>query len=185
MRSSIVWLRRLVFEYGSSPPISIDLCADDEDPSQLIIRPGWDAPHVRCSPRMFCAWPCLLRQVGTVLGSPYDYVVARLAYANPGSRKQSLHPRVQAPLFYPWWQQHIPKSHVSVTQARHQGAEPTIKHNAPSWSCKQNTWPKQNTATENMQEFTQEQNIKEKNQIYYSSQSEHSLIIHHLPANSA
>src|SRR3954469_18791136 len=86
MRWSIVWLRRLVFEYGSSPPISLDLCADDEDPSQLIIRPGWDAPHVRCFPRTFCAWPCLLRQVGTVLGSPYDYVVARLAYANPGSR---------------------------------------------------------------------------------------------------
>src|SRR3954467_5472671 len=64
----------------------IDLCADDEEPSQLIIRPGWDAPHVRCSPRTFCAWPCLLRQVGTVLGSPYDYVVAGLAYANPGSR---------------------------------------------------------------------------------------------------
>src|SRR3954464_4291278 len=87
MRWSIVWLRRLVFEYGSSPPISLDLCADDEDPSQLIIRPGWDAPHVRCFPRTFCAWPYLLRQVGTVLGSPYDYVVARLAYANPGSRQ--------------------------------------------------------------------------------------------------
>src|SRR4051812_39319416 len=64
----------------------LDLCADDEDPSQLIIRPGWDAPHIRCFPRTFCAWPCLLRQVGTVLGSPYDYVVVRLAYANPGSR---------------------------------------------------------------------------------------------------
>src|SRR3954468_15218743 len=64
----------------------MDLCADDEDPSQLIIRPGWDTPHVRCFPRTFCAWPCLLRQVGTVLGSPYDYVVAGLAYANPGSR---------------------------------------------------------------------------------------------------
>src|SRR4051812_11802019 len=87
MRESIVWLRRLVFEYGSSPPISLDLCVGDEDPSQLIIRPGWDAPHVRCFPRTFCAWPCLLRQVGTVLGSPYDYVVARLAYANPGSRQ--------------------------------------------------------------------------------------------------
>src|SRR4051812_2975395 len=86
MRESIVWLRRLAFEYGSSPAISLDLCADDEDPSQLIIRPGWDAPHVRCFPRTFCAWPCLLRQVGTILGSPYDYVVARLAYANPGSR---------------------------------------------------------------------------------------------------
>src|SRR4051812_5283681 len=65
----------------------MDLCADDEDPSQLIIRPGWDAPHVRCYSRTFCAWPCLLRQVGTVLGSPYDYVVAGLAYANPGSRQ--------------------------------------------------------------------------------------------------
>src|ERR1044071_5569252 len=84
---SIVWLRRLVYEYGSSPPISLDLCVDDEDPSQLIIRPEWDAPLVRCSPRTFCAWPCLLRQVGTVLGSPYDCVVARLAYANPGSRQ--------------------------------------------------------------------------------------------------
>src|SRR3954471_16365535 len=82
----MVWLRRLVFEYGSSPPISLDLCADDEDPSQLIIRPGWDAPHVRCCPRTFCAWPCLLRQVGTVLGSPYDYALTGLAYANPGSR---------------------------------------------------------------------------------------------------
>src|ERR1041384_2049332 len=37
---------------------------------------------------------------------------------------------------------------------------------------------------ENIQEFTQEQNIQEKNQIYYSSQSEHSLIIHQIPTNS-
>src|SRR4051812_9251029 len=72
---------------GVHHPYSLDLCAYDEDPSQLIIRPGWDAPHVRCSPRTFCAWPCLLRQVGTVLGSPYDCVVANLAYANPGSRQ--------------------------------------------------------------------------------------------------
>src|SRR3954454_20741549 len=72
---------------GVHHPYPLDLCAYDEDPSQLIIRPGWDAPHVRCSPRTFCAWPCLLRQVGTVLGSPYDCVVARLAYANPGSRQ--------------------------------------------------------------------------------------------------
>ena len=71
---------------GIHHPYHLDLCVDDEDPSQLILRPGWDAPHVRCFPRMFCAWPCLLRQVGTVLGSPYDYVVGRLAYANPGSR---------------------------------------------------------------------------------------------------
>src|SRR3954451_2170069 len=71
---------------GVHHPYHLDLCADDEDPIQLIIQPGWDAPHVRCFPRTFCAWPCLLRQVGTVLGSPYDCVVAMLAYANPGSR---------------------------------------------------------------------------------------------------
>src|SRR3954467_5022786 len=71
---------------GIHHPYHLDLCVDDEDPSQLIIRPGWDSPHVRCPLRTLCAWPCLLRQVGTVLGSPYDYVVARLAYANPGSR---------------------------------------------------------------------------------------------------
>src|SRR4051812_28139120 len=74
---------------GVHHPYHLDLCADDEDPIQLIIRPGWDAPHVRCFPRTFCAWPCLLRQMGTVLGSPYDCVVARLAYANPGSRQSS------------------------------------------------------------------------------------------------
>src|SRR4051812_39574190 len=71
---------------GIHHPYQLDLCADDEDPSQWIIRPEWDAPHVRCFPRTFCAWPCLLRQVGTVLGSPYDCVVARLIYANSGSR---------------------------------------------------------------------------------------------------
>src|SRR3954470_17268273 len=71
---------------GVHHPYHLELCADDEDPSQLIIRPGWDASHVRCFPRTSCAWPCLLRQVGTVVGSPYDYVVAGLAYANPGSR---------------------------------------------------------------------------------------------------
>src|SRR3954468_22813515 len=36
-----------------------------------------------------------------------------------------------------------------------------------------------------MQELLKNSNIKEKNQIYYSSQSEHSLIIHQIPANSA
>src|ERR1041385_6397074 len=71
---------------GVHHPNHLDLCADDEDPSQLVIQPGWDAPHVRCFPRTFCAWPSLLRQVGTVPGSPYDCVVATLAYANPGSR---------------------------------------------------------------------------------------------------
>src|SRR3954463_15972158 len=50
---------------------------------------------------MFCAWPCLLRQVGTVLGSPYDCVVAMLAYANPGS--QHIYPvRTQMPTRVAW-----------------------------------------------------------------------------------
>src|SRR3954462_14430570 len=52
----------------------------------MIIRHGWDAPHIRCFPRVFCVWPCLLRQVGTALGSPYDCVVTGITYANPGSR---------------------------------------------------------------------------------------------------
>src|SRR3954469_22200548 len=66
----------------------LDMCANDEDPSLLIIRPGWDAPHVRCFPRVFCAWPCLLRQVGTVSGSPHYCVVTGISYATPGSRHQ-------------------------------------------------------------------------------------------------
>src|SRR3954469_9320088 len=63
------------------------LLADDEDPSHMIIRPGWDAPHVRFLPRTFCAWPCLLRQVGMVLGSPCDCIMTGITYANPGSRQ--------------------------------------------------------------------------------------------------
>src|SRR4051812_35498374 len=62
---------------GLHHPYHLDLCADDEDPSQLIIRPGWDAPHVRCFPRAFFAWPCLLRQVGTALGSLHMIVLKR------------------------------------------------------------------------------------------------------------
>src|ERR1041385_8889882 len=65
----------------------LDLWADDEDPSQLIIWPEWDAPHVRCLPRVICAWPCLLRQVGTTLGSPCDCIMTGITYANPGSRQ--------------------------------------------------------------------------------------------------
>src|SRR3954469_13040984 len=66
----------------------LDLSADDEDPSQLIIRSGWDAPHVRCLPRVICAWPCLLRQVGTTLGSPCDCIVTGITYTNPGPRQR-------------------------------------------------------------------------------------------------
>ena len=74
---------------GVHHPYHLYLCADDEDPSQLIIRPGWDAPDVRGFPRVFYAWPCLLRQVGTSLGSPYDCVVTGITYANPGYHHQS------------------------------------------------------------------------------------------------
>src|SRR3954462_12107593 len=72
---------------GVHHPYRLDLCADDEDRSQFIIRPGWDAPHVRCLPRTFCAWPCMLRQVGTVLGSPCDCIMTGITYANPRSRQ--------------------------------------------------------------------------------------------------
>src|ERR1041385_6755325 len=71
---------------GVHHPYHLDLCVDDEDPSQLIIRSGWDAPHVRCFPRVFCAWPCLLRQVGTALGSPCDCIMTGITYAYSGSR---------------------------------------------------------------------------------------------------
>src|ERR1041385_6176795 len=84
---------------GVHHPYHLDLCVDDEEPFQLIIRPEWDAPHVRCFSRTFCAWPCLLRQVGTVLVSPYDCVVASLAYANPGSRQCGVR---FSPLRVPW-----------------------------------------------------------------------------------
>ena len=69
---------------GVHHPYHLDLCADDEDPSQLIIRHGWDAPHIRCFSRAFCAWPYLLRQVGMALGSPCDWVVTGLHMHIPG-----------------------------------------------------------------------------------------------------
>src|ERR1043165_7456100 len=80
----------------------LDLCADDEDPSQLIIRPRWDAPHVRCFLRAFCAWPRLVRQVGMFLGSPYDCFVAGLAYANPESRQTWYQSRTVCRIIKPW-----------------------------------------------------------------------------------
>src|SRR3954463_14569530 len=80
----------------------LDLCADVEDPSQLIIRPGWDSPHVRCLPRTFCAWPCLLRQVGTILGSPCDCIVTGITYANPGPRQTWYQSRTVCRIIKPW-----------------------------------------------------------------------------------
>src|SRR3954469_10425040 len=69
---------------------------------------------------------------------------------------------------YPWWQQHIPWSHVPVTQARHQGAEPTIKHNAPSWSCNKSLGQSKIWQRRTCKNLIKNTNIKE-NQIYYSS----------------
>src|SRR3954466_2812844 len=71
-----------------------------------------------------------------------------------------------------------------VTQARYQGAEPIIKHNAPSWSCNKSFGQSKIRQRRKCKNLLKNSNIKEKNQIYYSSQSEHSLIIHQIPANS-
>src|SRR3954466_4293350 len=65
------------------------------------------------------------------------------------------------------------------------GAEPTIKHNAPSWSCNKSPGQSKIRQRRTCKNLLKNSNIKEKNQIYYSSQSEHNLIIHQIPANSA
>src|SRR3954466_756398 len=65
------------------------------------------------------------------------------------------------------------------------GDEPTIKHNAPSWSCNKILGQSKIRQRRTCKNLLKNTNIKEKNQIYYSSQSEHSLIIHQIPANSA
>src|SRR4051812_38670902 len=70
-------------------------------------------------------------------------------------------------------------------QARHQGAEPTIKHNAPSSSCNKPLGQSEVLQRRTCKNLLKNTNIKEKNQIYYSSQSEHCLIIHQTPANLA
>src|SRR3954467_4648846 len=69
---------------------------------------------------------------------------------------------------------------VSVTQARHQGAESTIKHNAPSRSCNKSLGQSKIRQWRTCKNLLKNTNIKDI-QIYYSSQSEHSLIIHQIP----
>ena len=64
------------------------------------------------------------------------------------------------------------------------GHEPTIKHNAPSWSCNKLIGQSKILQWRTCKNLLKDTNIKE-DQIYYSSQSEHSLIIHQIPANSA
>src|SRR3954469_19163493 len=63
--------------------------------------------------------------------------------------------------------------------------EPTIKHNTPSWSCNKSLGQSKIRQRRTCKNLLKNSNIKEKNQIYYSSQYEHSLIIHQIPANSA
>src|SRR4051812_38334784 len=60
-----------------------------------------------------------------------------------------------------------------------------MKHNAPSWSCNKLLGQSKVLQRRTCKNLLKNSNIKEKNQIYYSSQSKHSLIIHQIPANSA
>src|SRR3954462_5313170 len=68
----------------------------------MIIRPEWDAPHVRCFPRGFCAWPCLLRQVGTALGSPCDCIVTGITYPIPGPDRLGIKAGLSVGFSNPW-----------------------------------------------------------------------------------
>src|SRR3954467_10872921 len=60
-----------------------------------------------------------------------------------------------------------------------------MKHNAPSWSFNKSLGQSEIRQRRTCKNLLKNSNIKGKNQIYYSSQSEHSLIIHQIPANSA
>ena len=59
-----------------------------------------------------------------------------------------------------------------------------LKHNAPSWSCNKSLGQSKIRQRRTCKNLLKNSNIKEKNQIYYSSQSEHRLIIHQIPSNS-
>ena len=58
------------------------------------------------------------------------------------------------------------------------GHEPTINHNAPSWSCNL-PLGQSNNGNEQHARITLEHKYKKRR-----TKSEHSLIIHHIPANS-
>src|SRR3954469_16126596 len=64
------------------------------------------------------------------------------------------------------------------------GHEPTIKHNAPSWSSVL-LLGQSNKEQWRTCKNTQEQNIKGEEPMYNSSQFKHNFIIHQIPANSA
>src|SRR3954462_12886016 len=61
------------------------------------------------------------------------------------------------------------------------GHEPTIMHNAPSWSY--NLLLGQSNKRNGEHARTLKKSNIKVNQIYYSSQTEHNLIIHRIPAN--
>src|SRR3954468_11683139 len=63
------------------------------------------------------------------------------------------------------------------------GHEPTVKHNAPSWSCNL-ILGQSNKHNGEHARILKNKNIKV-NQIYYSRQTEHNLIIHRIPADTA
>src|SRR3954464_4407469 len=87
--------------------------------------------------------------------------------------------------FIPGGNNTSPSLMFPVTQARHQGDEPTIKHTAPSWSCNKSLGQGKIRQRRTCKNLLKNTNTKEKNQIYYSSQSEHNIIIHQIPTSSA
>src|SRR3954468_20622335 len=62
------------------------------------------------------------------------------------------------------------------------GHGPTIMHNTPSWSC--NLLLGQSNKRNGEHAGTLNNKYIKVNQIYYSSQTEHNLIIHRIPANT-
>src|SRR3954464_2703053 len=73
-------------------------------------------PHVRCFSRVVCAWPCLLRQVGTALSSPCDCTVTRITYANHGSRQIWYQSRTVCRIIKPWSKSSLAFYSYIVTQ---------------------------------------------------------------------
>src|ERR1041385_2993942 len=65
-----------------------------------------------------------------------------------------------------------------------EGPEPTIEHNVPSSSHYLLLGQSNKQQWRTCKNYSRTQIKKDKNQIYYSSQSEHGLIIHQIPTNS-
>ena len=81
----------------------LDLWANDEDPHHnWSSGPGWDAPHVWAFWENDIPKPLLLCWVGMSLGSPYDWVKARITYAYSGSRQTWYQSRTVCRTIKPW-----------------------------------------------------------------------------------